>query len=116
MHDAFESLIRAAVENEDFARDVLDSYLSAYLSAVNILTELGSFLEYLKSLAENRVILLNAMSMIEFKPGSNLLKGRLVIQDLAGNIYKPIEINTNVEVKSDKPLTIPMYEIFKWEA
>jgi hypothetical protein len=55
------------------------------------------------------------MSMIEFKPGSNLLKGRLVIQDLAGNIYKPIEINTNVEVKSDKPITIPMYEIFKWE-
>lgn len=115
MHDAFESLINAFEENEDFAIDVLDSILSAYLSAVNILTELRSFLEYLKSLAENRVILLNAMSMIEFKPGSNLLKGRLVIQDLAGNIYKPIEINTNVEVKSDKPITIPMYEIFKWE-
>jgi hypothetical protein len=115
MHDAFEGLIKAAVENEDFARDVSDSYLSAYWSTVNILTELGSFLEYLKSLAENRVILLNAMSMIEFKPGSNLLKGRLVIQDLAGNIYSPIEISTNVEVKLDKPLTIPMYELFKWE-
>jgi|YelNatPaOPRAMG01_1025707.scaffolds.fasta_scaffold12931_2 hypothetical protein len=114
MQDIFDRLERAFEENEAFLRDVLDSILSAYLSAVNILTEVRSFLEYLKSLAENKVILLNAISMIEFKPGLNLLKGRLLVQDLAGNIYEPIEIQTNVKVKSDNPIMIPLYEIFKW--
>ena len=115
MQETFENLLGAFEENEDFTRDFLDSILGAYLSAVNILTDLASFLEYLKSLAENRVILLNATSMIEFKPGSNLLKGRLVVLDLAGNMYEPIEIGTNIEVKSDQPITIPLYEIFQWE-
>jgi hypothetical protein len=115
MQETFENLFRAFEENEDFARDFLDSILGAYLSAVNILTDLTTFLEYLKSLAENRVILLNATSIIEFKPGSNLLKGRLIILDLAGNMYEPIEIGTNIEVKSDQPITIPLYEIFQWE-
>jgi len=36
------------------------------LSAVNILTDLASFLEYLKSLAENRVILLNATRALKW--------------------------------------------------
>jgi len=114
MRDTFYRLERAFEENEAFLRDVLDSILSAYLSAVNILTEVRSFLEYLKSLAENKVILLNAVSMIEFKPGLNLLKGRLLVQDLAENVYKPIEVQTNVKVKSSSPIMIPLYEIFKW--
>jgi hypothetical protein len=114
MMEILNKLEKAFEENEEFLKDVADSILSAYLSAVHILTEIRSFFEYLKSLAENKVIILNAMSIIEFKPGLNLLKGRLLIQDLAGNIYEPIEIQTNVKVKSKKPIKIPVYDLFKW--
>jgi len=115
MREMLDSLERAFEENESFMRDILDAILSAYLSAVNILTEIRSFLEYLKSLVENKVILLNASSMIEFKPGMNSLKGRLFIQDLAKNVYKPIEIDINVKVNLNNSVTIPLYAIFKWE-
>jgi hypothetical protein len=115
MQDILNRLEKAFEENENFARDVLNSILSAYLSAVNILTEIRSFLEYLKSLAENKVILLNAMSMIELKPGLNLLKGRLLVVDLAGYAHEPIEVQTSIKVKSVGSVMIPIYEIFKWE-
>jgi hypothetical protein len=115
MKNTFDELIKAFENNENFAIDVLDSILSAYLSAVNIITEVRSFLEYLKSLAENKVILLNAMSMIEFKPGFNFLKGHVFVQDLARNIYEPLEVETIIRVKSGDSITVPLYEIFKWE-
>jgi hypothetical protein len=110
-----DALEKAFEEDEDFAKDVAEAILSAYFSAINILTEIRSFLEYLKSLASNRVILLNAMSTIEFKPNLNDLRGRLLVQDLAGNVYDPIEVQTNVRVRSNGPVTVPLYEIFEWE-
>jgi hypothetical protein len=116
VQEMLDALEKAFEESEDFARDIAEAILSAYLSAINVLTEIRSFLEYLKSLASNRVILLNAMSMMEFKPGLNRLKGHLLFQDLAGNVYNPIEIQTCVEVKSNESIMVPLYEIFEWEA
>ncbi|MEM3870959.1 MAG: hypothetical protein QXE05_00115 [Nitrososphaeria archaeon] len=114
MQNTIENLEKLFEEDEEFFKDIVDSFLSAYFSAINILTEIRGFLEYLKQLAENKVILLNAISMIELKPGLNFLKGHLHIHDLAKNVYEPIEIQTNLRVESEDPVVIPLFEIFKW--
>lgn len=114
MQDTLNNLEKSFEENENFLKDILEAILAAYLSAINILTEVRSFLEFLRSLAENKVILLGASSLLEFKPGLNLLKGRLLTQDLAGNVHKPIDICIEIEVKSDSPVMIPIYAIFEW--
>ena len=114
MQDTFDKISKAFEENEDFFRDLLQAILSAYLSSVHLITEIHSLFEYLKSLAENKVLLLNAASELELKPGSNRILGHLRIQDLVPNVYKPIEIDINVSVNSDRPVMIPLYSIFDW--
>lgn len=109
-----ENLEKAFQENEDFLRDIAEALISAYLSSVSLFTELRSFLEYLKSIVENKVILINSTSMIELKPGKNFLEGKIYINDLASNSYDPIKITTNIIVLSSQPVRIPLYEIFSW--
>lgn len=109
-----DEITRTFEENEEFSRDFLDALLGAYLSAVNIITEIHSFFEYLKSLAGKKVILLNATSAIELKPGSNNIIGHLRIKDLAHNVYKPIDVNMGVNVSSNKPVMLPLYSLFEW--
>ena len=110
----FDEITRAFEENKEFFRDFLDALLGAYLSAVSIITEIHSFFEYLKSLAGKKVILLNATSAIELKPGSNNIIGHLRIKDLAHNVYEPVDISIKVNVSSDKPVMLPLYSLFDW--
>jgi len=111
---SMKRIMNAFEENENFMESIAEAIVGAYLSAVNILTELRSFLEYLRSIGENRVVLLNAMHMLEFKPGRHLLKGELLVQDLAGYNHDPIKIQVIVEVDSNKNVNIPLYELFEW--
>jgi hypothetical protein len=114
MKDTLDELEKAFEKNEDFLKDVLEAILGAYISAVNIITEINSFFEYLKSLAENKVILLNASSVIELKPGLNKIFGRLSVQDLVRNMHEPVQVSSSVEVDADQPIEIPLYAVFEW--
>jgi len=107
MSDAFE-------ESEDFMGGVLEALLGAYLSSINLLTEMHGLLEYLKSLAKNKVLLQNATSVIELNPGLNRIFGCLRIHDLAHNVHEPIEIETKINVKSSSKIAVPLYSIFEW--
>jgi len=114
MRKTVDNIAEAFAESEDFLRDIFEAILSAYLSAVHIITEIHSFLEYLKSLAENRVLLLNATSVIELKPGLNNVLGYLRVQDLVHNVYEPQKIVLKVNVESKNNVSIPLYSMFDW--
>jgi len=114
MQDVLDKIDAAFEESENFMRSVMEAVLSAYLSSVHIITEVHGFLEYLKSLAKNRVLLLNATSVIELKPGTNRVSGYLRIQDLADNVYEPLKIDIAVNLNSSAPAQIALYAMFNW--
>jgi len=113
--EVFLTLLDIIEGDEDFARAITTALLGAYFSAINILTEFRALLEYLNSLAENRIILINAMDIIELQPGTNIVNGELQVHDLAENVYKPISIRICINVKCNDKIMIPLYELFKWK-
>jgi len=114
MQDVLDKIGAAFEESENFMHSVMEAILSAYLSSIHIITELHGFFEYLKSLAKNRVLLLNATSVIELKPGTNRVCGYLRIQDLADNVYEPLKIDITVTLNSNASAQIPLYSMFDW--
>ena len=115
MNETLENFINTCEENEDYLMEFAEILFSAYLSSVHIITEIHSILEYLKSIEKNKVILLNAMSVLELKPGKNLLKGVLRMTDLASNIYDEVKRETNIYLKNENSIIVPIYSIFSWK-
>ncbi|MEM2129635.1 MAG: hypothetical protein QXZ70_03445 [Candidatus Bathyarchaeia archaeon] len=110
----FDKLDKVGQENEELLKNIFEGIYAAYISSIHLITEIHGFLEYLKSIAKNKILLQNAASVIELKPRKNKLQGHLEIIDLANNIYKPIEIATTIDVYSKESVVIPLYSIFDW--
>ncbi len=112
--EVFNALLDAMEKDEVFARALISAIVGAYIAAINILTEFRALLEYLRSIAKNRVLLVNAMHMLELQPGSNLLKGYIRVHDLAGNVYSPIHVELQINVNNPESIKVPVYELFQW--
>ena len=95
-------------------KSLLEGIYVAYLSSVNLITEVHGFLEYLKSLAKNKILLQSAISVIALKPGENKLNGVLEVVDLANNVYEPLPIKTVINVQQESSISVPLYSIFEW--
>ncbi len=107
-------LVDAMKIDDNFAKEFLSAIIGAYIVVINILTEFRALLEYIRSIVENRVLLVNAMHMLKLEPGINVVKGRIYVHDLAGNVYKPIDIEVQINVISSRNIAIPVYELFQW--
>jgi hypothetical protein len=105
----FQGLFR---QNKPFMEDFMEAVVSAYLSSVTLITEMQSFLEYLKSIATDKIILLNAMHSLRVKHGSSRFKGELKVTDLVENYYKALPIT--VEISSKEEVSLPLYSFFDW--
>ncbi len=100
--------------DEDFLKAFLEAIFGAFISSIHSITDLHILLEYLKSITLERIILFDAMSMLEIENGINKLTAELMITDLAANIYEPIPLNVEIETKTSEKIRIPLYSIFQW--
>ncbi|CAD7768189.1 hypothetical protein FHEFKHOI_00142 [Candidatus Methanoperedenaceae archaeon GB50] len=107
----FNGLLNAFEEDEVFLRDFANVILTSYLKNISIVTELESFLIYLRTVYENKIIFMDAINAIKVSTTPMKLSAKLYITDLAYNEYKPIELD-NITIKANKEYVIPVYLLF----
>jgi len=106
----FSDLVKAFENNEDFLKDFATVILTSYLKNISIITEIESFLVYLRTVYENKIIFMDAVSAIKVSTTPKRLLAKLYITDLAYNEYKPIDLD--IIIKANKECTIPIYLLF----
>lgn len=107
----FNELIKALEESEEFLKDFANMILTSYLKNISVVTELESFLIYLKSVYENKIIFIDATNVIKISTEPMKLMAKLYITDLVYNEYKPIEL-CNISISSNKEIELPVYLLF----
>ena len=110
----FERFIHLLKTNDKLAEEFGEGIVSSYLKNIQFITEISSFLEYLHSTAEGKVILTNAVEVLKAESSVFDVEFDLGITDLSLNDYPELAINKiNVEFKRVK--SVPLYLLFDWE-
>lgn len=110
----FSELLKALEDNKEFLKDFANLLLTSYLKNISVVTELESFLIYLRSVYKNEIIFLNAVEVMKVSTEPMKLRAKIYITDLAYNQYKPIELDS-ITIKANKECEIPAYLIFDFE-
>ena len=105
------NLERAFDNNNEFLEEFSQSVTTAFLKNVSILTNVTSFLAFIKSISKNKIIFIDAMKVLKISTKPQKLKASLLVTDLTKNIYEPINL-PDLTLKADKECTIPIYQIF----
>lgn len=109
-----EKFIEALENDENLASEFAEAVVSSYLKNIQLITEISSFLEYLHSTAEGKVILTNPVEVLTDEIGRFETGFNLGITDLALNSYPELLINNiNFEFKGTK--SVPLYMLFDWQ-
>ena len=109
-----ERFIEALENDENLASEFAEAVVSSYLKNIQLITEISSFLEYLHSTAEGKVILTNPVEVLSNESGTFGTGFSLGITDLALNSYPELPIdNINFEFKGTK--SVPLYLLFDWQ-
>lgn len=109
-----EEIYDACMKNEALVEAIMELLVGAYLASVSVISELQSFLEYLKSLAGHKIILVDSMRTLVLKPGVNNFIARLNVTDLNHNFYAPIDIDVKLELESTEGVSMPLYSIIEF--
>jgi len=109
----FDDLVKALQDDENFMEKFASSLATAFLKNMQVLTEINSFMEYLNSIGEGRVILLNSTDVIRAKKPSGLLRLKIRITDLAYNDYPLVELPPIV-VRWEGTGDLPVHMLFDW--
>ena len=110
----FERFIHILETNDELAEEFGEGIASSYLKNIQFITEISSFLEYLHSTADGKVILTNAVEVLKAESSIFDVEFDLGITDLSLNDYPELDINKiKVEFKGIK--SAPLYLFFDWE-
>lgn len=111
----FDDLIKAIEDDEKFLEKFASSLATAFLKNMQILTEVNTFMEYLNSIGEGRVILLNSTDILRAKKQSGLMRLKIRITDLAYNDYPAVELPP-IMVRWDGTGHLPVHMLFDWRS
>ena len=109
----FEDLVNALQNDEKFLEKFASSLATSYLRNMQILTEINSFTEYLNSIGEGRVILLNSTDVIRAKKQAGVMNLKIRITDLAYNNYPAVELPP-ITVRWEGSGDLPIHMLFDW--
>ncbi|MHA1808803.1 MAG: hypothetical protein ACTSYH_00670 [Candidatus Heimdallarchaeaceae archaeon] len=106
LDDIFES-------DEKFFRDVIRVYAAAIMKNMSIITAFEQFLDYLKSMAKNRVMLINALDSISVSPKGEYLELVISYTDLLNTKIPNIELDP-IQIISDTEIDLSLFSLFSW--
>lgn len=113
--EAHEAMGDITQNDHTFREEYQKSVLVSYLKNIPLITEIGSFVDYLNSVGKGRVILINSIFHIKSKEnqdtGSAILK--LSFMDLGSHKYKDLNLG-KVNFKFKGTNTVPVHMIFDW--
>jgi len=113
LKEAAEGLGRALSEDRRFMESFRDVFIGAYMASVQTLTVIGSFVEYLRSVAARKILIVNPLARLKVPRGGGRLRASLAITDLVYNKYNPVPLN--IEFLSESETEIPLYSLFTFE-
>lgn len=105
---------RAAYKKDKalFSR-VVQVLAESYFRNLELVTELSSFLDYLNSIGEGRVIILNALDAFRYAAGRSRVLLELQVADAAFGSYPPL-ILPPIALEAETAGEIPIHALFSW--
>jgi len=94
-------------------RRVVQILAEAYFRNLELVTELSSFLDYLNSIGEGRVVLLNALDVLRFPKGQSSIELNLQIADASFMPYPPLSL-PRITIRPTEAGEIPVHRLFDW--
>jgi hypothetical protein len=107
INEMFEKML---VSDTEFATHYIESVSIAYLKNFHLITNIENFVNYLKSIENNKILLINPILVLRATKKLKKFKGDVVIFDLNGHEYPPISISFDVDCDDD--CEIPLHHIF----
>lgn len=110
----FEELEAAGNEDPEFIEGFLSAVAISYIKNISVITELTSFLEYLNSIGEGRVIILNSIDSMKAKKSPAKLRMVVRLTDLADNNYPTLQLPP-ITVTYEGESGVPIHMLFDWK-
>ena len=107
----FEKLEIAFDNNKEFTQGFAQCVVTAYLKNISVLTDVTAFLAFMKSVTTNKIIFIDAMTVLKVSTTDKKLHAKIIISDLTHNEYAPIELK-HITIKANEECNIPLYQIF----
>ncbi len=100
-------------DDESFLEDFSAAFWNSYVKNIQLVTKIESFMNYLNSIGDNKIILCNSIDIIESCNPTGNLELLIYVTDLNYNMYPTIEIHP-ISVSCDTQFKIPIYSLFDW--
>jgi hypothetical protein len=111
--ESTQSLIKIMNNDNDFREEFIGCIITSYMRNLYIITEVDSFLTFIESIGEGRMLLFDAISVLKFDNSDHIIQGYLNIADLALNSYEPIDIPKIIIHIEDDIEEIPIFKFIK---
>lgn len=103
----------AMEDNEGLRKDIIRIYIAAILKNISIITVMEQFIEYLQSIAKNRVKLVNSLDSIQLTQGNHIIELELHYTDLLLSEIPSIKLD-QISINSDADADLSIYNLFNW--
>lgn len=113
MKEVDEKIFDIVQDDEKFGEKFALCIIQSILANIQLITEIKSFLDYINSAGEDRILVINALEIVKIPSVSGILHLKLFQTDLAKNEYPEIELPP-IKVTCDKVCQIPIYTLFQW--
>lgn len=111
----FDNLAKRFREDQKFLEAFATALAVAYLRNIQLATELASFMEYLNSIGEGRILLANSIEVLKPRKEKSTLRLKVEVTDLANNEYEALQVGP-IEVTCSPHVEIPIHALFGWNA
>lgn len=111
---AIQSELSDIFENdENFLESFSFAIWNSYIKNIKLITKIESFMNYLNSIGNNKIILANAVDLLKSNKPTGDLKLSVQITDLNYNEYPLIEI-PKISITCSDECKIPIHSLFDW--
>lgn len=105
--------VTAFSSNEDFRNEIAQDIYLAYISNVELITEMKSFLQYINSIAVGKILLTNSLDSLSTYEPEVEIKPTITLKDLSFNPYEPIPVGS-IKIYAGERTSFPVHILFDW--
>ncbi len=113
VQEVFENLAKRFREDTRFLEAFVSALAISYLRNIQLITELASFMEYLNSIGEGRILLANSIDVLKPRNEKSILQLQVEVTDLANNDYEALRVGP-IAISCPTHVEIPIHALFGW--
>lgn len=107
--EIFNELENVLLYDSTFAEKFINSVIVAYMKNIHMITEIESFITYLKSIESDKIIIDDPIRVLKIGKELKKLKAEITVTDLGYNIYPTIPIELDFIAEGD--CEIPIHKL-----